>query len=116
MINEAKKNLPKLKQEYREELRKQGLNEELVKLVLSKNKLDEFKELIVIYNKPNLIAKMLILWREEIAKHNNVKIKKVEETYYSAKVKTTRPFTSDTIVLLTRWSPYFCANFDCQSK
>lgn len=79
MIDKVKKSLPKLKHEMREELIKQGLNAELARLILQKNKLEEFKELITILKRPNLIAKMIILWREEIAKHRGWKLEKAEE-------------------------------------
>jgi len=79
MIDNTKKSLPRLKHEIREELVKEGLNPELARLVLQKNKLEEFKELLTVLKNPNLIAKMLILWREEIAKHKGKKIEKIEE-------------------------------------
>jgi len=79
MIDRARKALPKLKHEVREELVKEGLNADMAKLVLQKNKLSEFKELVGVYNAPNLVAKMIILWREEIASHNNKKIEEIEE-------------------------------------
>ncbi len=79
MVDEARKTLPKLKHEMREELVKEGLSPEMAKLILQKEKLAEFKELIVIYNKPELIAKMIVLWREEIASHENRKIEEIEE-------------------------------------
>jgi Glu-tRNA(Gln) amidotransferase subunit E-like FAD-binding protein len=76
LIDTIKKNLPRLKHDVRQELIKDGLSEELARLVLQKDKLSEFKELIVILKKPNLIAKMIVLWREEIISHKG---KKVEE-------------------------------------
>ena len=73
MINSAKKNLPKLKTELREELRERGLNEEMIKLVLSENKIEEMKALLKLYNKPNFIVKALLLYPKEIASHQNIK-------------------------------------------
>ncbi len=75
IINEAKKELPKLKSEIRAELRKEGLSEELTKLVLSSGKQDEFQELVSVFKKPDLIAKLLILWPKEIKKRIKVKNK-----------------------------------------
>ncbi|MDO8508830.1 MAG: Glu-tRNA(Gln) amidotransferase subunit GatE [Nanoarchaeota archaeon] len=68
-INAVKKNLPKLKHEIRDELKKIGLNDELMKLILdNSNNLDEFETLIKVYNKDaNLVAKMVVLWRQEFA-------------------------------------------------
>ncbi len=79
MIDKIKKTLPRLKHEIRDELVKEGLSQELARLVLQKSKLAEFKELMTLYKKPNLIVKMLILWREEIARHEGKKIEKIEE-------------------------------------
>ena len=66
-INSLKKNLPKLKQEVRDELKKKGLNDELINLVLDDN-VDEFNTLMNVYSKDaNLTAKMVSLWRNEFA-------------------------------------------------
>lgn len=79
MINEIKKSLPRLKHEIRAELEAGGLNPELTKLLLKENKLDEFKELLEIYNNPNLIVKLLILYPREIASHEDIPLEKVNE-------------------------------------
>lgn len=66
-INELKKNLPKLKKDIREELKKKGLSEELINLVLDEH-LDEFEILMRVYDKDaNLVAKMIALWRNEFS-------------------------------------------------
>jgi Glu-tRNA(Gln) amidotransferase subunit E-like FAD-binding protein len=66
-INELKKKLPKLKHEIKNELKKKGLSDELINLVLDGD-LDEFEMLLGVYSKDaNLIAKMTILWRNEFA-------------------------------------------------
>jgi len=79
LTDKIKKTLPRLKHEMREELISSGLSPELTKLILQKNKLEEFKELLSLRNNPNLIAKMIVLWREEIASHENKKIEEIEE-------------------------------------
>jgi len=66
MINEAKKDLPKLRSEIKDELRKHGLNEELVKLLVKENKIEEFTELLEVYNKPDLVAKILTIWISDL--------------------------------------------------
>jgi len=71
-INEAKKDLPKLRSEIKDELRKHGLHEELIKELVQEGKMSEFQELMQVYNKPDLIAKMLTIWMKDL----NVKLKK----------------------------------------
>lgn len=68
-INKLKKELPKLKHEIRDELKKKGLSEELISLVLDNNKiLEEFELLLHVFNKDaNLVGKMVVLWRQEFA-------------------------------------------------
>jgi len=79
-INELKKKLPKLRTEIRDELRRKGLNEEMINLVLENNAVDEFETLLSVYSKDaNLIAKMLILWPAEIASKMKMNAEDVEE-------------------------------------
>ncbi len=68
-INRLKKNLPKLRSDIRAELKKHGLNDEMIALVLSDSSyVDSFLALIRVYSKEaNLVAKMITLWRQEIA-------------------------------------------------
>jgi Glu-tRNA(Gln) amidotransferase subunit E-like FAD-binding protein len=75
MVNEVKKSLPKLKQELREELRKKGLHEELVNVLLKEKKMEEFQELLVVYDKPELIVKILTVWISDLAR----KLKKTKK-------------------------------------
>lgn len=77
-INELKKNLPKLKREIRDELKKKGLSEEMINIVLDNNAVDELETLSKVYDKDaNLIAKMIILWPSEFASKQK---KTLEET------------------------------------
>jgi len=72
MINDAKSKLPKLRSQIKDDLKGKGLNEELVSVLIKENKMEDFQELIVVCNKPDLIAKMLTIWISDIA----VKLKK----------------------------------------
>jgi len=73
LIDKVKRSLPKLKSEHREELRQKGLNEEMIKLILQENKLEEMKALLKVYDKPSFVVKALILYPKEIASHENLK-------------------------------------------
>jgi glutamyl-tRNA(Gln) amidotransferase subunit E len=78
-INEAKKTLPKLKSEVEKELKKQGLSQEMIKILFKQNKLEEYKELYKIYSKPMFIAKVLFLFTKDIAAKEKVSLEKLEE-------------------------------------
>jgi len=69
IINEAKKTLPKLRKEIREELRKKGLSEEQARLLLKQDKLFDFESLLKILNEPRFIFKVLIEYPREVVKH-----------------------------------------------
>jgi Glu-tRNA(Gln) amidotransferase subunit E-like FAD-binding protein len=64
-INKLKKKLPKLKSDIREELKKKGVSDELIPLVLEN--IDEFETLARICDDGNLVAKMVTVWRNELA-------------------------------------------------
>ena len=78
-INHVKKELPRLKHEIKDELRAGGLSDEMIKLILEENRLEDFKSLVAVYNAPNLVAKMLVLWQKEIASHEKLKESEVKE-------------------------------------
>lgn len=78
-IDETKRNLPKLSSELSEELKRYGLHEELINLILMKNKVEEFKELAIILKNPELVAKALVLYPKEIASKNNISEKRIRE-------------------------------------
>lgn len=78
-INKAKKTLPKLKHEVKGDLKEKGLHEEMIKLLLKQNKIEEFKELLNILDKPNLIVKMLVVFPREIMIKEKISKERVEE-------------------------------------
>ncbi|MDD5012242.1 MAG: Glu-tRNA(Gln) amidotransferase subunit GatE [Candidatus Nanoarchaeia archaeon] len=77
LLNEVKKNLPKLREEIEEDLNKIGLNEEMIRLLFKQNKIEEFKELLNILNEPKLIAKILLVFPKEIASHKKKSIEEI---------------------------------------
>jgi len=79
LINEAKKELPRMKHEIKSELKSSGLEEEMINLIMSENKLEDYKELLEVYDNPNLIAKLLVLWKKEIASREKIPEKKIDE-------------------------------------
>ncbi len=79
LIKEAKKELPRLKEEISLELKEQGLNPEMTKLILAEKRLDDFKALIQLADKPNLAAKLLVLLPKEISSHEKLSIEQVNK-------------------------------------
>ena len=79
MVNQAKKTLPQLISEIEEYLRKKGLSEEMIKLLLKQRKVGEFKELYEIYENTNFLAKMILLFPKEIASKTNKSLENVEK-------------------------------------
>ncbi len=79
LMNEVKKNLPRLKSELRQDLEKQGLNQEMIKLILDEGKLEEYKSLLKVYEYPQLVAKLLVMWPREIVVKEKISEKKLQE-------------------------------------
>ena len=81
LINEVKKDLPKLIEESEEELKKIGLNLDMIKMLFSEDKVEEFKELISVLNNPKLIAKIILVYPKEISSHEKISMEKIEEIF-----------------------------------
>ena len=79
LINETKKNLPKLISEHKTYLDEFGLNDELMKLILKQNKIEDFKVLAKTIHNYELIAKSLTLFQKEISRKENKPLKEVNE-------------------------------------
>ena len=77
LINKVKENLPKLRSEMQGYLQELGMNDELIRLVLDENKIEDFKVLKEKYDNLNLIAKMLTLFPKEISVKQNLQLEKV---------------------------------------
>jgi len=81
LMDETKKNLPKLTSEHKSYLSEFGLNEELVKLILKQNKIENFKILAKTIPNHELIAKSLTLFQAEIGKKENKSKKELEKIF-----------------------------------
>ena len=66
-VDKIKKHLPRLRGDIEQELKEKGLSEDMIKLLFKQKKLELFKELIKIPNKPSLVAKTILLFPKEIA-------------------------------------------------
>jgi len=78
-VNEIKRNLPKLKEEFEEELKKNGLSEEMIKLIFKNNKLEEYKDLYEVSGNPKLISKLLLLFPQELSRREKKSLEEVEK-------------------------------------
>jgi Glu-tRNA(Gln) amidotransferase subunit E-like FAD-binding protein len=72
LINEVRNSLPKLREDIRGELKQKGLNDEMIKLVLSSGMIEDFESLLKVYNNSVFVAKVLFLMPKEIASHEKV--------------------------------------------
>ncbi len=79
MINDAKKDLPKLRSDIQAELKKKGLSEDNIKLLFKHNRVDEFKSLLGTVDNTQLVAKILLTYPKEIASKLGKSFKEIEE-------------------------------------
>ena len=79
IIDNSKKNLPKLKSELEKEFKKQGLNEEYIRMLFKKNKVEIYKQAYFNLPKPNLIADLLLIFPKILAKKKKIEIEKISE-------------------------------------
>ncbi len=77
-INKAKKELPKLRSDIKKELKKFGLDQEMIKLLSKTNKMHDLTELVRIINDPKLISNMLLTYPKEIAGHGKMSLIKID--------------------------------------
>jgi glutamyl-tRNA(Gln) amidotransferase subunit E len=80
-INECKKDLPELKSEVEESLRKQGLSQEVIKDILRSDRLEEYKELFNIFGNASLIGKMMFLLPKEIASKEKRSVEELRDIF-----------------------------------
>lgn len=81
LINETKKDLPKLASEHKSYLDEFGLNNELLRLVLKQNKVEDFKILTKTISNYELIAKSLTIFQKEIGKKQNKSKEDLKELF-----------------------------------
>jgi len=81
LLDNTKKNLPKLASEHKSFLQEYGLNEELIQAICKQNKIEDFKILTNVSDNFELIAKMLTLFSKEIAKKEGLSKKETEERF-----------------------------------
>jgi len=78
-VDEVKRNLPKLRSEIESDLKKQGLGEDMIKILFKRNKFDLYKELYSINGNPRLIGKILFLYPKELVKKLGKPLDEIEE-------------------------------------
>ncbi len=77
-VNLVKKNLPKLRSEIEGELKREGMKEEYIKMLLKRNKLEEFREISSVIDDLNLIARALLVIPKEIASKEGRDLEEIE--------------------------------------
>ncbi|MDP3992125.1 MAG: Glu-tRNA(Gln) amidotransferase subunit GatE [Candidatus Pacearchaeota archaeon] len=77
-INEAKKEIS-MQKKPEEELEKHGLSREMISLLLKRKKIEEFKELLQVLNKPQLVAKTILIFSKEIASKEKKSLAEIEK-------------------------------------
>ncbi len=78
MLQEIKKTLPRPRHEIRAEL-EEKMHSELANALLKEGKLEDYKVLIKIHNKPGLVTKILAIWPKEIASHEKINTEKINK-------------------------------------
>jgi len=66
-IDGSKKSLPKHNNDIEKELEKQGLNKEMIKLLMKQDRVEEFKSLLEVLDQPMVVAKSLLVYPREIS-------------------------------------------------
>ena len=77
LIKEVKKNLPKLRSEIIDDLKKKGVNEEYARILVKERRVNNFNELLKNKVSVNLIAKALVLFPKDIANREGLSIEGV---------------------------------------
>ena len=78
MIDKVKKEVKEI-ENPEEQLKKQGLNHDMISLLLKSRKVEEFKEFLEIIDKPQLVAKTILLFPKEIAAKEKKPMEEIEK-------------------------------------
>lgn len=78
MIDNVKKEVKEL-ENPEEQLKKHGLNKDMISLLLKSKKVEEFKEFLEIIDNPQLIVKTMLLFPKEIASKEKKSLEDVEK-------------------------------------
>ncbi len=78
-INETKKSLPKFRGDIEDELKKEGLSQDMIKLLFKQDKVEEYKDLWKHYKNSGLIANLILVWPKDIAKRKNISVEQIEK-------------------------------------
>lgn len=78
LIDECKRNLPRLREDIGEDLKKEGLSEEYINLLFKQNKIEEYKQAYYQFPKPNLIANLILVFPKEISTRKKISLEKAE--------------------------------------
>jgi len=81
IINEAKKDMPKMRKDIEEELKHKGLNEEMIKILFKEDKFEEFRELLEITDNPLLVAKIILIFPKEILIKEKIPLSESEKIF-----------------------------------
>ena len=79
LINDVKKNVPKLRSEIEKDLKKEGLSEDMIGIILKEGKFDEFNEIVSAVGMPKVVGKAMLLLPREIAVKEGRELSDVEE-------------------------------------
>jgi len=82
-INSAKKDLPKLKSKIEADLKKEGLTEEMIKILFKQDGLEDYKELHEILPRPMVLAKIMFVLPKDVAKKFDKKLLDVQKVLSS---------------------------------
>ncbi len=79
VLDEIRANLPQLKSEVEEYLRRHGLEEELIKVLFKSNKFDDFKGLFEVHGNARLVGRLLLVYPKDLAAKSKKSLEEIEK-------------------------------------